>query len=180
MLGAKKIACFTADDYYALPEGKSCELINGAIFNTAPSPLRIHQKISGEIFVEISNYIKKNKGTCEIYSAPFDVQLSDNDVVVPDISVICDKSKLTERGCSGAPDWIIEIVSSNAVHDYVFKLNLYQVYGVREYWIVDPKSSKVTVYNFCNEFSMKTYDFSETIPVAIYNDDLKINISDLL
>ena len=96
--------------------------------------------------LQYSTISKKNKGKCEVYTAPFDVKLSESTVVIPDISVICDSSKLTDKGCSGAPDWIIEIVSSNAIHDYLLKLNLYQAYGVREYWIVDPKKQSVTVY----------------------------------
>ena len=131
----------------------------------------------------IFNYIKKNKGKCEVYTAPFDVKLSESTVVIPDISVICDSSKLTDKGCSGAPDWIIEIVSSNAIHDYLLKLNLYQAYGVREYWIVDPKKQSVTVYHFDEDFDMEKYDFTEIIPVWIYKDKatpLEINISELL
>lgn len=174
---------YTIEDFYALPEGTRAELIDGVIYDMAPSPLRIHQEISMELSAKIFNYIKNNKGICKVYTAPFDVKLSENTVVIPDISVICDPSKLTDKGCSGAPDWIIEIVSSNAIHDYLVKLNLYQSYGVREYWIVDPKKQSVTVYRFSENFDMEKYDFSETIPVWIYKDNptpLEINISELL
>lgn len=174
---------YTIKDFYTLPEGTCAELIEGVIYDMAPSPLRIHQKISMELSATIFNYIKKNKGKCEVYTAPFDVKLSENTVVIPDISVICDSSKLTDKGCSGAPDWIIEIVSSNAIHDYLVKLNLYQSYGVKEYWIVDPKKQSVTVYHFDEDFDMEKYDFTEIIPVWIYKDKatpLEINISELL
>ena len=133
--------------------------------------------------LQYSTISKKNKGKCEVYTAPFDVKLSESTVVIPDISVICDSSKLTDKGCSGAPDWIIEIVSSNAIHDYLVKLNLYQAYGVREYWIVDPKKQSVTVYHFDEDLDMEKYDFTEIIPVWIYKDKatpLEINISELL
>ena len=133
--------------------------------------------------LQYSTISKKNKGKCEVYTAPFDVKLSESTVVIPDISVICDSSKLTDKGCSGAPDWIIEIVSSNAIHDYLVKLNHYQAYGVREYWIVDPKKQSVTVYHFDEDFDMEKYDFTEIIPVWIYKDKatpLEINISELL
>lgn len=174
---------YTIEDFYALPEGTHAELINGVIYDMAPAPLRIHQKISGNLHVKIANYIAQNKGVCEVYSAPFDVKLSENTVVQPNISVICDPNKLTEKGCTGAPDWVIEIVSNNAVHDYLVKLNLYQNYGIKEYWIVDPKKQSVTVYHFGEDFDMEKYNFSDTIPVWIYKDNpnpLTINISELI
>lgn len=170
----------TIEEFYALPEGTQVELINGVLYDMAPSPLRIHQEISMELSAAILNYIKSNKGTCKVYPAPFDVKLSDDTVVIPDISVICDKNKLTDKGCTGAPDWIIEIVSSNALHDYITKLNLYQFYGVKEYWIVDPKKKNVTVFTFGEIFDTDKYDFSDTIPVGIYDGKLKINIEELL
>lgn len=174
---------YTIEDFYALPEGTRAELIDGVIYDMAPSPLRIHQEISMELSATIFNYIKSNKGICKVYTAPFDVKLSENTVVIPDISVICDPSKLTEKGCSGAPDWVIEITSSNEAHDYVTKLNLYKHYNVREYWIINPKDESVLVYVFDENIHIEKYDFSETIPVWIYKDNptpLTINISELL
>ncbi len=93
-------------------------------------------------------------------------------IVEPDISVICDKSKLTDRGCTGAPDWIIEIVSpSNSSHDYILKLNLYANAGVREYWIVDPYKERIFVYRLEQEhFEVETYTFHDCIPAGIYAD----------
>lgn len=182
MDNAREFKKYTFEEYEKLPEGTRAELIDGEIYNMSPSPLRIHQKLSMSISTEIFNYIKKNNGKCEVYSAPFDVKLSQSTVVIPDISVICDPKKLTDKGCSGAPDWIIEITSSNEVHDYVTKLNLYQFYGVREYWIVDPKRKSVTVFIFGEDFDTKKYDFLEDIPVWIYKDmpnPLTINISKL-
>lgn len=103
--------------------------------------------------------------------------------VEPDISVICDPEKLTDRGCTGAPDWIIEIIStSNPEHDYVRKLNLYLDAGVREYWIVDPRDQKILVYYLQNEhtenFTVKPYTFQDKVKVSIYND-LLIDFSKL-
>jgi len=99
-------------------------------------------------------------------------------IVEPDISVICDTKKLTEKGCSGAPDWIIEIVSpSNASHDYITKLNMYHNAGVREYWIVDAQNDEIHVYNMADEtFTTKTYSFHDTVKTGIY-DDLSIDFS---
>ena len=130
----------------------------------------------------IGAYISEKKGVCEVYPAPFAVKLQENrnTIVEPDISVICDRNKLTERGCSGAPDWIIEIISpSNSSHDYITKLGLYAVAGVKEYWIVDPIKEKVFVYYLEQEnFKVEIYTFQDTIKVNIY-DDFSINFSEL-
>ena len=174
---------YTIEDFYALPEGTRAELIDGVIYDMSPSPLRIHQRISFRLSGKIDRYIEENKGNCQAYSAPFDVTLSDNTIVQPDISVICDPNKLTDKGCSGAPDWVIEITSSNEAHDYVTKLNLYKHYNVREYWIINPKDESILVYVFDENIHIEKYDFSETIPVWIYKDKpnpLEINISELL
>ncbi|MFP3152886.1 Uma2 family endonuclease [Lachnospiraceae bacterium ZAX-1] len=111
---------------------------------------------------------------CEVYPAPFAVKLNNDDktTVEPDISVICDKGKLDNRGCNGAPDWIIEITSpGNSEHDYVVKLALYKAAGVREYWIVDPKNQLITVNSFGSEsFFPQHYDFTDTVKVGIYEN----------
>ncbi len=98
----------------------------------------------------------------------------------PDISVICDKNKLEDRGCNGAPDWIIEIVSpSSRKHDYSTKNALYTVSGVREYWIVDPKKERVTVYYYEEDVTPELYTFDMPVPCGIF-PELKITIQDLL
>ena len=106
---------YTSEDYWNLPESFRAELINGQIYNMAP-PSRIHQKITVELCTIINNHIKSKNGTCQVYTSPFAVNLDANDKnwVEPDISVICDSSKLTDRGCSGAPDLIIEILSPSS------------------------------------------------------------------
>ncbi len=103
------------------------------------------------MYQTIANYIDSKKGVCQVIAAPFAVFLNEDDInyVEPDISVICDKSKLDEKGCHGAPDWIIEIVSlSSKPRDYMTKLFKYRMAGVREYWIVDPGKQMTTVYGF--------------------------------
>lgn len=107
-----------------------------------------------------------------MFPAPFAVFLNENDrnYVEPDISVICDKKKITERGCDGSPDWIIEIVSSSSRQmDYFKKLFRYRTAGVREYWVVDPEKKIVTVYNF-EQDRMDEYCFGLEVPVGIYNE----------
>lgn len=100
---------YTTDYIYALPEGQRAELINGIVYDMAP-PSRLHQEIVMNLSAEIRDYIKINHGSCKVYPAPFAVFLNkDNKTYVePDISVICDKSKLDDRGCNGAPDWMID------------------------------------------------------------------------
>ena len=141
---------YTEEDYYNLPENVRAELIDGQIYYMA-APSRIHQKILMFLSKTIANYIDSKDGSCEVYPAPFAVKLFEDDdktVVEPDISVICDPNKLTDRGCTGAPDWIVEIVSpSTSSHDYIRKLNLYAKAGVKEYWIIDPRTEKVFVYH---------------------------------
>ena len=125
---------YTEEDYYNLPENVRAELIEGNLIYNQAAPSRIHQTILGELHTVINNYIKSKDDSCRVYPTPFAVRLGEDrkTVVEPDISVICDKDKLTDRGCTGAPDWIIEIVSpGNSSHDYILKLNLYANAGVR-------------------------------------------------
>ena len=168
---------YTIDDIYALPDGERAELIDGQIYYLA-TPSRTHQRLSGFLSRTIGNYIESKNGTCEIYAAPFAVFLNNDDInyVEPDISVICDPSKLDEKGCHGAPDWIIEIVSpTSRSMDCYKKLLKYSTAGVREYWIVDSAKELVMVYRFEKE-TMEQYSFGEDIPVGIY-DDFSIRIS---
>lgn len=129
---------YTIDDIYALPEGQRAELIDGQIYDMAP-PSPMHQELVMELSATLRDYIKKNGGPCKVYPAPFAVFLNEDDrnYVEPDISVICDSSKVDNRGYQGAPDFIIEIVSPSSQRmDYLTKLFKYRTAGVREYWIV--------------------------------------------
>ena len=160
---------YTIDDIYALPEGERAELIDGKIYYMAPSS-RTHQKISWKLHQTIANYIDSKDGRCEVYAAPFAVFLREdnNNYIEPDISVICDLSKLDEKGCHGAPDWIIEIVSqSSRSRDYMTKLFKYRTAGVREYWIVDPDNQMIMVYGFEKD-TVEQYNFGEDVSSGIY------------
>ena len=133
-----KYRTHTIDDIYALPEGKRAELIDGQIYDMAP-PSMIHQRISFALARKIADYIDLNKGGCEVFPAPFAVFLNNDDTtyVEPDISVICDKNKIDERGCNGAPDWIIEVVSPGSTRmDYFIKLFKYRTAGVQKTGLV--------------------------------------------
>jgi Uma2 family endonuclease len=169
MEALRKEAFYTIDDIYALPDGERAELIDGQIYYMAP-PSRTHQRLSMFLSSAILAHIREKGGGCEVYAAPFAVFLNDDDVnyVEPDISVICDTSKLDEKGCHGAPDWVIEIVSpSSRSMDYFTKLFKYRTAGVREYWVVDSHRKTVTVYQF-EQDQMNEYAFGESVPVGIY------------
>ena len=173
---------FTTEDIYNLPEGTRAELIDGQLYYMAP-PFRRHQELLLKFCQLIANYIDRKGGLCKIYPAPFAVFLNADDrtYVEPDISVICDPDKLDDRGCNGAPDWIIEIVSpSSRQMDYAIKLFKYRSAGVRLYWIVDPDKEKITAWIFMGEEleDMEEYSFSDSVPVSIY-DDFSIDFSKL-
>lgn len=171
---------YTIADIYTLPEGERAELIDGRIYYMSP-PSRTHQRIVGRLFTAISAHIEKKGGSCETYVAPFAVYLdkTQDTYVEPDISVICDMDKLDERGCMGAPDWIIEVVSPGSRRmDYVIKLFKYRSAGVREYWLVDPQKDRVTVWDLEKE-NTREYSFSEPVRAGIC-EDLVIDLSGLL
>lgn len=149
---------YTFADVLAWNDGERAEIIDGEVFLMAPAPSRGHQKVSGEIFRQLANYLEGKR--CEVYQAPFDVRLFEKDgdtpedvdtVVEPDIVVVCDHAKLDDRGCKGAPDMVVEILSpSTQRHDRLVKLSLYQRAGVREYWIVSPDDQTVQVLTLSN------------------------------
>ena len=142
---------YTIDDIYALPDGQRAELIDGKMYMMAPPNAR-HQVIIFSLSRKIADYIDANQGSCKIYLAPYAVFLNadDKNYVEPDISVICDKSKLEDKGCNGAPDWI-----------------------------VNPITKTVQIYSFDNEEDSSQFSFDDEIPVHIF-DDLTIKLSDLL
>jgi Uma2 family endonuclease len=135
-------------DYLTWQLEESVELIKGKIMAMSPAPNRKHQTVAGNLFLNLGNYFKQH--ACQVYVAPFDVKLYDRrkselsdrevfSVVQPDLCVICDKDKLTEQGCDGAPDWIIEVLSpGNSRKEVRLKFDLYQENGVTEYWLVFP------------------------------------------
>jgi Uma2 family endonuclease len=170
---------YTYADYLLWEFQDRVELIKGYIVKMSPAPRKQHQKISFILSNVLYNYLI-NKD-CEAFHAPFDVRLVKNKgvqdkevntVVQPDICVICDKSKLDDLGCVGAPDFIVEILSpGNKKHDEINKFNLYEENGVREYWIVDPDSKSVKTYILKDE-KYELIDYYENpglmIPVNIF------------
>lgn len=172
---------YTSEDYWNLPEGQRAELIDGQLYDMAP-PNRMHQELVRELTVILSNHIKSNNGNCKVYPALFAVNLDADDKkwIEPDISVICDRNKLSDRGCEGAPDFIIEVVSPGSRKmDYSTKNALYSDAGVREYWIVDPAKERTTVYRYEEDAAPMVIPFNHVIQVGIYSD-LRITISELI
>lgn len=173
---------YTMDDIEALPENVRAELIDGKIYYMA-APTRTHQNIAGKMYIMVSNYIADKGGGCEAYIAPFGVYLNADDSVFvePDLIVVCDPSRVEERGCIGAPDWVVEVVSpSSGKMDYSIKMNKYRTAGVREYWVIDPRTRMVVVYLFgeygaTEDVSMHSFD--EEIHSSIY-PDLGIRLSE--
>lgn len=182
---------FTYIDYLKLDSNERVELIDGQFFAMSPAPSRVHQKIVTEGARIIGNFLAEKGLNCEVYVAPFDVRFMDvgesedscKNVVQPDISVVCDKNKLDDKGCKGAPDFIIEVVSpSNASIDYVKKLYLYEKFGVKEYWIVNPDSKNVLVYKLNDEGQYgepQKYKFNEQINCNVFKD-LRFSIEEIL
>lgn len=143
---------YSYKDYMSWPENERWELINGEVYSMSPAPNRIHQKISGNLFYQIYDYLYGK--SCEVYEAPFDVKLTPDEedqsptILQPDIIVCCDNNKFTDQGLTGAPDLIIEIVSpSTGMIDRKLKYDLYEKYGVKEYWIVEPVEKVIEIFS---------------------------------
>ena len=154
---------YTIEDIYSLPDGQRAELIDGQIYDMAP-PSPFQQELVMELSATLRDYIKKNSGSCKVYPAPFAVFLNqdDHNYVEPDISVICDPNRINEKGCNGAPDFIIEIVSPSSQRmDYLTKLFKYRTAGVREYWIVNPMKQTVQTYFFGDVEDSNQYSFDD-------------------
>ena len=172
---------YTSEDYWNLEPDRRAELIDGKLYDMA-APDFIHQKLVSELLMAFKLYVRERGGRCEVLPAPFAVNLDaeDKNWVEPDISVICDSGKIGSRGCIGAPDLIIEVVSpSTRRHDYNRKNTLYTEAGVREYWIVDPQKERATVYYYDEDGAPVIYPFDSPVPCGIF-EGLEITIADIL
>lgn len=141
-------------DYLTWQFEEVVELIKGKIFKkAAAAPKRIHQRVSVKLVSKLYHFLEGQK--CQVYDAPFDVRFPKgskedhkiHDVVQPDICVICDAEKLDDRGCIGAPDLIVEILSpGNSKTELKHKFKLYETHGVKEYWIIHPENQDLLIY----------------------------------
>ncbi len=178
-------------DYLTWRLEESVELIKGKIMAMSPAPSRKHQSVSLNLSVSLGSYFKHKQ--CNVYVAPFDVKLYDRrksllqdrdvfSVVQPDLCVICDKEKLTEQGCDGAPDWIIEILSpGNSQRELRLKFQLYQESAVTEYWIVHPYEQ--TLYQFVldeqEKYQLHAMHPGDEIATPYLFPDLQIDLNDV-
>lgn len=178
---------YTYGDYEKWPEGQRWELINGIPHDMTPAPSRIHQEILGEFHLRFATYLKNKP--CKVYIAPFDVRIpqgAEKDelittVVQPDLTVVCDRAKLDDKGCKGVPDLVIEILSPHtAAKDLKIKLNLYEKAGVREYWVVQPADQTVMVFSLQEDgkyIKPEVYDRHDVIAVGIFNRELQVDLT---
>ncbi|MDR1552411.1 MAG: Uma2 family endonuclease [Prevotellaceae bacterium] len=179
---------YTYADYLTWLDDKRRELVNGVI-RTMSAPVEKHQRICGDLFGELRQIIKNNTGKCRIYQSPFDVRLPKNGekkdnqiytVVQPDICIVCDLSKIDRRGCLGAPDMVVEILSfSTAKYDTTRKFKLYEEVGVREYWIVYPSEGvEVFILQPDGKYDEGTRYEMGKVPVHIF-DGIEIDLKDI-
>ena len=185
-LALKREERFTYGDYLTWDDDQRWELIDGVPYNMSPAPTVRHQLILGELHRQVANWLLDKP--CQVFIAPFDVRLPEDDesdeqvetVVQPDLSIICDKSKLDEAGCRGAPDLIVEILSPSTAHkDLKVKFERYERAGVREYWIVDPNGSTVQIYTLGAEGRYgrpEAYGAVDRVSVGIF-PDLEIDLA---
>lgn len=174
-------------DYLNWTFDERIEIIKGKLFNMSPAPAPAHQELSGIIFYELFKYLQGKP--CKVYTAPFDVRLPKKSfeerkiftVVQPDISVICDLRKIDEKGCLGAPDIVIEILSpGNNQTELQNKYQVYEEAGVKEYWLVVPKEKALLQYILNSEgifiatrpFTIDDFLTSDSLPGSLKIDDL--------
>lgn len=178
---------YTYADYLKFPYDEMVEIIKGKIFKMSPAPSSKHQVVSRNLCGLLFNHLRGKK--CQFYNAPYDVILpvkgkdfmQSDRIVQPDILVVCDPSKIREKGCFGAPDWIIEILSPHTTKkDIQDKFDLYEESGVKEYWIIEPKNNTVEVFVLeNNEYKrVKAYVQDDVIACLTLND-LEIDLKDV-
>ena len=177
---ASAVKRYTLDDYYALPDDRRVELIDGVFYDMS-SPAAVHQMILGDLHILFRECADRHGMPCKIFLSPFDVRLDrDNYTIVqPDLVVFCHEFDIDMKRYEGAPDLVVEILSpSTRMKDMILKLYKYQNAGVKEYWIVDPKNRVVTVHFFNDEdYAPKRYGFDEKIPVNISGGTCEIDFS---
>ena len=174
----KKQGEYTLEDYYALPDERRVELIDGVIYDmSAPTPL--HQLIGGEVYTAIRKYIDEKGGSCLPFYAPVDVRLDcdDKTMVQPDVLILCDDAKKTKRYIMGAPDFCLEVISeSTRRKDYIKKLQKYTDAGVKEYWIIDPFRKILLVHHWKDDYAPHMYPLQGKVGLALYDNELLIDL----
>lgn len=180
-LAQKKQGDYTIDDYFALPDGDRKELIDGVFYDMA-TPLTVHQDIVGYMYLEIGNFIRKNKGKCKAFVAPSVVRLDcdKKTMVEPDIYIVCDKDKIKRFGNYGAPDFVLEVLSdSTRKKDLGIKVYKYINAGVRELWYIDVKTRKLLTYFEGDDYMPTVHPLEGMLGLSIYDGKLQINLSEI-
>ncbi|MCD8118052.1 MAG: Uma2 family endonuclease [Lachnospiraceae bacterium] len=183
---SRKQGEYTAEDYFALPDGTRKELIHGVLYDMA-SPSFVHQKIAYLLVNLFNDYIEKRNGECVATIAPCDVEIeNDGDCMIfqPDVLIVCDRDKIRDRNIvCGAPDFVVEILSpSTKIKDRTIKLREYRKAGVRECWLIDPERKEVEVYVFRDPDMAtlpKVYGFEDTIPVGIFGGECVVDFANI-
>ncbi len=173
--GVKKDG-FTLEDYYALPDERRAELLDGVLYDMA-APSTIHQFIISKLTTIFESYISSKKGKCIVLPSPVDVQIDcdDRTMLQPDLLILCDRSKLIRQCIMGAPDLVVEIMSpSSRQMDGKRKMAKYATAGVREYWMIDPDSGKTVVYWTDQTAVPAIYGPDDEVPVGIFGDEMKV------
>lgn len=177
----KEMDKYTISDYYNLPEEKHVELLDGVFYDMA-APSVIHQRIIGELYMQIAGYIKEKGGECVPMLSPVDVKLDEDEytMVQPDLLIVCDPNKIKDERVEGAPDFVLEVVSpSSGARDYVKKVAKYMAAGVREYWILDPVKKRVMVYDFENDGVPYIQGLEGELGLKIYGDELRVSFEEI-
>jgi len=184
---SKSVTQYTYADYLRLPADERYEIINGKLRKMSPSPSIIHQKAVVSLLTLIANLLSPKIGECELFVAPMDVvlvlpgeePLKSKNVVQPDIFVVCDKQKITENAIIGAPDFVIEIVSPSSLRfDRYDKFQLYEKYGVKEYWLVYPKEQMIESYvSKDGKFELSDVYSLENNPAKIQTFDIELDLT---
>ena len=168
----EELGPYTIEDVRALPEGQRAELIHGFLY-PMETPDVIHQELVGELSAEIRDHLRSQKGAGRAYLAPLpvflDAQKTKKEWVEPDVFVVCDRDKVHEDGLYGAPDWVIEIASaSSLIKDLLKKPVLYHLYGVKEYWCINPMDQSLLVWLFSPDLSISKHAFDEEVHPSLF------------
>lgn len=172
---------YTVEDYYAWPDEQRIELIDGVIY-IMEAPSFVHQRIAGEVFIQLDAFVKKKGGNCIPLISPLNVRLDcdDKTMVQPDLVILCDTDKIKRWGIMGAPDFILEILSpSTRRKDSIKKLQKYSDAGVKEYWILDPHKKLLLTYDFTEDCLPRIYPLADTAGLALYGGELQIDLDEI-
>ena len=177
----KRPGDYTIQDYFALPQERRAELIDGVFYDLA-SPTGKHQRVVMMTAIALESYVRQNGGPCRVEIAPRAVRLDmdDKTMVEPDVMVICDRNKIQNAYVEGAPDLVIEVLSPSTMKkDVMLKGRKYQRAGVREYWLIDPEALTIMVFEYEKKAQVTFYSFDDKVPVGIWDGKCEIDFAEI-